>query len=83
MPAEPIQPGPELAVGEGQTPLRQIRGGVRIGIGDRGPIDAADFVLSRFRPAERPIIDDALISALQAVAVWVSQGIAPAMNRFN
>jgi PTH1 family peptidyl-tRNA hydrolase len=56
---------------------------LRIGIGDRGPIDAADFVLSRFRPADRPIVDDALIAACQAVAVWVSQGLEAAMNRFN
>ena len=56
---------------------------LRIGVGDRGAIDAADFVLSRFRTAERPIIDDALIVATQAVAVWVSQGTAAAMNRFN
>ena len=27
---------------------------LRIGIGERGPVDAADFVLSRFRSAERP-----------------------------
>jgi PTH1 family peptidyl-tRNA hydrolase len=56
---------------------------LRIGIGDRGPIDAADFVLTRFRPAERPIIEDALIVATQAVAVWVDKGLAEAMNRFN
>jgi len=56
---------------------------LRIGLGERGPIDAADFVLSRFRPAERPVIDDALIAATQAVAVWVSQGLDAAMNRFN
>jgi PTH1 family peptidyl-tRNA hydrolase len=56
---------------------------LRIGIGDRGPIDAADFVLSRFRPAERPVVDDALIDTAQAVAVWVSQGLDAAMNRFN
>ena len=56
---------------------------LRVGIGDRGPIDAADFVLSRFRPAERPLIDDALIVATQAVAVWVAQGADAAMNRFN
>jgi PTH1 family peptidyl-tRNA hydrolase len=56
---------------------------LRIGIGERGPIDAADFVLTRFRAAERPIIDDALILATQAVAVWVAQGLEPAMNRFN
>lgn len=56
---------------------------LRIGIGDRGPIDAADFVLSRFKPAERPIIDEALITVTQAVAVWVAQGLPAAMNRFN
>jgi peptidyl-tRNA hydrolase, PTH1 family len=56
---------------------------LRIGIGQRGEADAADFVLSRFRSAERPIIDDALILATQCVAVWVTQGIDAAMNRFN
>ena len=75
----------------GQKGLRDITaqlGGdryarLRLGIGDRGPIDAADFVLSRFKPSERAAIDDALISAAQAVAVWAAQGIDPAMNRFN
>jgi PTH1 family peptidyl-tRNA hydrolase len=56
---------------------------LRIGIGDRDEIDAVDFVLTRFRSAERPLIDDALILASQAVAVWVTQGIDAAMNRFN
>jgi PTH1 family peptidyl-tRNA hydrolase len=56
---------------------------LRVGIGERGPIDAVDFVLTRFKAAERPIIDEALIAATQAVAVWVSQGIEAAMNRFN
>ncbi len=75
----------------GQKGLRDITANLgsenfarlRIGIGDRGQIDAADFVLSRFRSAERPIIDDALILAAQAVAVWTTQGLAAAMNRFN
>ena len=56
---------------------------LRIGIGERGPIEAADFVLSRFRPAEVPVVDDALILTAQAVAVWTSQGLPAAMNRFN
>jgi PTH1 family peptidyl-tRNA hydrolase len=56
---------------------------LRIGIGDRASADAADFVLSRFRPSELSVIDDALIAATQAVAVWVTQGIEVAMNRFN
>jgi PTH1 family peptidyl-tRNA hydrolase len=56
---------------------------LRVGLGERGLLDASDFVLTRFKPSERPIIDDALISATQAVAVWVTQGLPTAMNRFN
>lgn len=56
---------------------------LRIGIGERGASDAVEFVLSRFRPSESPVINDALIAATQAVAVWVTQGIEVAMNRFN
>ena len=56
---------------------------LRIGIGENEGVDAADYVLSRFRSAERNAIDDALILASQAVAVWVTQGIDAAMNRFN
>ena len=75
----------------GQKGLRDIAGHLgtdqfprlRIGIGDQQDADAADFVLSRFRSAERATIDDALILASQAVAVWVTQGIDAAMNRFN
>ena len=75
----------------GQRGLRDITAQIgsedyarlRIGIGERGPIDAADFVLSRFRAAERPIMDDALITTAQAVAVWAAQGTEAVMNRFN
>jgi peptidyl-tRNA hydrolase, PTH1 family len=56
---------------------------LRIGIGDQGQADAADYVLSRFRSPERALIDDTLILASQAVAVWVTQGVDAAMNRFN
>ncbi len=56
---------------------------LRIGIGDQGEVDAVDYVLSRFRSPERAAIDDSLILATQAVAVWVTQGVDAAMNRFN
>ncbi|WP_435018370.1 aminoacyl-tRNA hydrolase [Tundrisphaera sp. TA3] len=56
---------------------------LRVGIGEKGEADAADYVLGRFRSSERATIDDAMISATQAVAVWVAQGIEAAMNRFN
>jgi peptidyl-tRNA hydrolase, PTH1 family len=56
---------------------------LRIGIGDNEGVDAADYVLSRFKSSERNAIQDALIVGSQAVAVWVTQGIDAAMNRFN
>jgi len=56
---------------------------LRIGIGEQGDSDAVAYVLSRFRSPERAVIEDSLILASQAVAVWVTQGIDPAMNRFN
>jgi PTH1 family peptidyl-tRNA hydrolase len=75
----------------GQKGLRDITAALgtdayarlRVGIGERGEAEATDYVLSRFRGAERAVIDDALILASQAVAVWVAQGLAAAMNRFN
>lgn len=75
----------------GQKGLRDITAQVgmesyarlRVGIGQRGEADAVDFVLSRFRSVERPVMEDALILASQAVAVWVSKGLADSMNGFN
>jgi PTH1 family peptidyl-tRNA hydrolase len=55
---------------------------LRLGV-DAPRDDAVDHVLGRFRPAERPVIDDAVALAAQAVAVWLAQGIDVVMNRFN
>jgi len=56
---------------------------LRIGIGEPEEGQAVDYVLGRFRGAERARIADSLILAQQAVAVWASQGADAAMNRFN
>ncbi len=56
---------------------------LRIGIGEAGEGQAVDYVLGRFRGPERAQMDDALILASQAVAVWATQGVQAAMNRFN
>jgi PTH1 family peptidyl-tRNA hydrolase len=57
---------------------------LRVGI---GPVpnswDAADFVLSRFSPAERPEIEDMIQNAADAVECWVREGIEVGMNKFN
>jgi peptidyl-tRNA hydrolase, PTH1 family len=56
---------------------------LRIGVGAPPEDEAVDHVLGRFRPSERPIIEDALSRAVQAVVVWIHHGIQTCMNRFN
>lgn len=57
---------------------------MRIGVGAPDEeIDAADYVLDRFRSSELPLINDAVLLASQAVAVWLHQDIEACMNQFN
>ncbi len=57
---------------------------LRIGIGSPPPgRDAADFVLGRFTKAELPDIEEAIWRAADAVVVWVREGLAISMNRYN
>jgi PTH1 family peptidyl-tRNA hydrolase len=56
---------------------------LRIGVGAPEQVDAADYVLARFRPSEQAIVDEAILRAVQAVAVWLHQGIEACMNEFN
>jgi len=57
---------------------------LRIGVGSPGEhLDAADHVLSRFKPAERKAVEEAVAQAAQAVLLWVRQGIDVCMNRVN
>jgi PTH1 family peptidyl-tRNA hydrolase len=76
----------------GQNGLRNIQehlgtpdySRLRIGVGSPGEhLDAADYVLSRFKPGERSAVDDAVAQAAQAVLLWVKQGIDACMNRVN
>lgn len=57
---------------------------LRIGIGrPAAPIDPADYVLGRFTAEERPAIDITCQTAADAIEIWVRQGLATAMNKFN
>lgn len=57
---------------------------LRVGIGSPGEHwDAADYVLSRFKPAERAVVEEAVAKAAQGVLLWVRQGIDACMNRVN
>jgi PTH1 family peptidyl-tRNA hydrolase len=57
---------------------------LRVGIGPVPErLDAADFVLKRFTPTERPVVEDIVARAAEAVECWVEEGTGVAMNRFN
>jgi peptidyl-tRNA hydrolase, PTH1 family len=56
---------------------------VRIGVGSPQHDDMIKHVLSRFNRAERSIVKEAIDEAVDAVEMIVSEGIEPAMNRFN
>jgi PTH1 family peptidyl-tRNA hydrolase len=68
----------------GQNGLRDIQNHLgtteysRLRIGVDAP-----RVLGRFRPGERPVIEDAYDLAVQAVGVWVRQGVEVCMNQYN
>jgi peptidyl-tRNA hydrolase, PTH1 family len=57
---------------------------LRFGVG-RGDArrDLADHVLATFDKDEQPIVADAIARAADAAEVFVSEGLAPMMNRFN
>lgn len=42
-----------------------------------------DYILSRFSKKERPVVDEAIETACDALDVFVRDGIDAAMNRFN
>ncbi len=57
---------------------------LRVGIGPVAEhFETADFVLARFKPSERPQIDEIVVTAAEAVECWVRDGIAVCMNRYN
>jgi PTH1 family peptidyl-tRNA hydrolase len=56
---------------------------LRIGVGAPAGGEAIDHVLGRFRPTERPVIDDAISRAVQAVGTWIRDGSETAMNQYN
>ncbi len=57
---------------------------LRIGIGPPpGGWDASDFVLARFSREELPEIEQAVSRAADAVVLWIHEGPAACMSRYN
>jgi PTH1 family peptidyl-tRNA hydrolase len=57
---------------------------LRVGIG-AAPAgwDWADYVLSKFTPAELPLMEQAVALAADAAAAWAHEGMEACMNRYN
>jgi PTH1 family peptidyl-tRNA hydrolase len=57
---------------------------IRIGIGrPPGRMPGRDFVLRKFSPADREVIDDTLATVGQAAISLVTEGLEPTQNRFH
>jgi PTH1 family peptidyl-tRNA hydrolase len=48
-----------------------------------GRMDAADYVLQNFSAAEKDLLNVALDAAVDAILVFVTEGLEAAMNKFN
>ncbi len=57
---------------------------LRVGIQPDHPIgDLADFVLAKFSPRERQHLDTVMIRVREAIELWMTAGIEPAMAQVN
>ena len=57
---------------------------IRMGVGPDYPVgDGAKYVLSQFKKAQYPVVDQVLDTAAEAVKVILAEGVQAAMNRFN
>ena len=57
---------------------------LRIGIDAPPPrVPQKDYVLGKFTPDQRTLVDPALGRAAGAVLTWIDKGIEPAMSQFN
>jgi PTH1 family peptidyl-tRNA hydrolase len=58
-------------------------GRLRIGIGGSGQEEACDYVLDKPSQKQKPLLDEAVERAREAVLCWVERGIEAAMSEFN
>jgi PTH1 family peptidyl-tRNA hydrolase len=59
---------------------------LRLGVGPAHTVPTdllAEFVLSRFEPGERPVVDRMVGRAAEATKAWAAMGIEAAMNVYN
>lgn len=56
---------------------------LRVGIGRPNPDADIDHVLGSFDADERAVMDETFAGAVDAIDVWLADGITMAMNKFN
>jgi PTH1 family peptidyl-tRNA hydrolase len=56
---------------------------LRVGVGQCGQQDAADYVLARPKDEEVPLLESAVVRARDAVLCWIRRGPDRAMNEYN
>jgi PTH1 family peptidyl-tRNA hydrolase len=56
---------------------------LRIGIGGSSRKELADYVLGKFFEEERPLMEGAVLLAIEALDLWMSVGINEAMQVAN
>ena len=57
---------------------------IRMGVAPDHPVgDGARYVLSQFKKAQYPVVDQVLDAAAEAVQIVLAEGVQAAMNRFN
>lgn len=56
---------------------------LKIGIGRDGLMAVEDYVLSKFRRDELPLVREAVACAVEAIRSVITEGIEKAMNKFN
>ncbi len=56
---------------------------LRIGVDPPGIVPQKDYVLTAFTPEQKPLMEGSLKMAVEAMGVWVKEGIVAGMNRFN
>ena len=67
----------------GTDRFARLRIGVGLPVNDDRRRDLADHVLARFDPDERPVVEEAIGRAADAVETFIADGIVSAMNGFN
>ena len=83
-----LKPGGGAGVHNGLSDVSRLLGTddwsrLRIGIDKPGQIPLKNYVLGRFAPEQKPLVESSLDEAADAAACWASEGLATAMNRFN